>query len=103
LARLGGDEFTILLNDTHAKENVELVAEKIIDSIAQPFDLEGQAAQIGASIGIARYPDDASTGGTLLIVADKAMYAAKAAGKNTYRFGISGDATGAFQLLKRDV
>ena len=103
LARLGGDEFTILLNDTHAGENVELVAEKIIDSIAQPFDLEGQAAQIGASIGIARYPEDASTSGTLLIVADKAMYAAKAAGKNTYRFGISGDATGAFQLLKRDV
>jgi len=100
LARIGGDEFTILLNDAHERENVERVAQKIIHSIDQPFYLEGQVAQIGASVGIARYPDDAPTGGTLLIVADKAMYAAKAAGKNTYRFGIPGDATSAYPVPK---
>jgi len=102
LARLGGDEFTIILNDTHEREDMEMLAKKIIDSIDQPFDLDGHTVNIGASIGIARYPDDASTTGTLLIVADKAMYAAKAAGKNTYRFGISGDATAAYQVLNRD-
>lgn len=101
LARIGGDEFTILLNDAHERENVETVAKKIIHSIAQPFYLEGQAAHIGASVGIARYPDDAPTNGTLLIVADKAMYAAKAAGKNTYRFGTPGDATSAYPVPKR--
>lgn len=101
LARLGGDEFTILLNDAHERENVEMVAKKIISSIAQPFNLEDQTAHIGASVGIARYPYDAPTGGTLLIVADKAMYAAKAAGKNTYRFGTPGDATGAYSVPKR--
>ncbi len=102
LARLGGDEFTIILNDTHGHEDVAMLAGKIVESIAQPFDLEGIPVQIGASIGIACYPDDAPSKGMLLIVADKAMYAAKAAGKNTYRFGIPGDATGAFQILKRD-
>ncbi|HEY8888181.1 MAG TPA: diguanylate cyclase [Gallionella sp.] len=100
LARIGGDEFTILLNDTHEREHVEMVAEKVIKSIDQPFYLEGQAIHIGASVGIARYPDDAPTSGTLLIVADKAMYAAKAAGKNTYRFGTAGDATSAYPVLK---
>ncbi len=100
LARLGGDEFTILLNDTHHRGDVMMVAEKIIESIDQPFELTGGKAKIGASIGIASYPDDATTAGTLLIVADKAMYAAKAAGKNTYRFGTPGDATAAYPVMK---
>lgn len=102
LARLGGDEFTIILNDAREREAVAQLAGKIVESIAQPFDLEGQSVQIGASIGIARYPDDAPSKEMLLIVADKAMYAAKAAGKNTYRFGIPGDATSAYQVLKRN-
>jgi diguanylate cyclase (GGDEF)-like protein/PAS domain S-box-containing protein len=100
LARIGGDEFTIFLNDAQERDNVERVAQKVINSIDQPFDLEGQTARIGASVGIARYPYDAPTSGTLLIVADKAMYAAKAAGKNTYRFGTPGDATSAYPVMK---
>lgn len=103
LARLGGDEFTVILNDTHEREVIKMLAKKIIESIGRPFHLEGHVVNIGVSIGIARYPDDASTTGTLLIVADKAMYAAKAAGKHTYRFGIPGDATAAFQVLNRGV
>ena len=98
LARLGGDEFTVILNDTHEREDMEMLAKKIIESIDHPFQMEGQSVNIGVSIGIARYPDDASTTGTLLIVADKAMYAAKAVGKNSYRFGIPGDATSTFQV-----
>lgn len=103
LARLGGDEFTMILNDTHGRETVAMIASKVVESIAQSFDLDGRSVHIGASIGIARYPDDAPSKGTLLIVADKAMYAAKAAGKGTYRFGIPGDATSAYQVLNREV
>jgi len=98
LARIGGDEFTVILNDAHDREDIEMLAKKIIVSISHPFNLEGRAVSIGVSIGIARYPDEASTTGTLLIVADKAMYTAKASGKNSYRFGIPGDATAAFQV-----
>lgn len=103
LARLGGDEFTVILNDTHEREDMEMLAKKIIESIGHSFYLEGHAVNIGVSIGIARYPDDASTTGTLLIVADKAMYSAKAAGKNSFRFGIPGDATAAFQVVDSSV
>jgi len=90
LARLGGDEFTLILNDTHGREAVAMVANKVIESIAVPFELEGHAVHIGVSVGIAHYPDDAEVEDALLIVADKAMYAAKAAGKSTYRFGSAG-------------
>lgn len=103
LARLGGDEFTLILIDTHEREAVAMVARKIIESIAVPFYLEGHAVHIGVSVGIAHYPDDAEVEDALLIVADKAMYAAKAAGKNTYRFGSAGDATTAFQAADRGV
>jgi diguanylate cyclase (GGDEF)-like protein/PAS domain S-box-containing protein len=87
VARLGGDEFTVILNDAHEQHSVARIAEKIIASLAQPFDLEGSAAKIGVSIGIARYSEEASTEDELVKNADQAMYAAKAAGKNTYRFG----------------
>lgn len=97
LARLGGDEFTLILNDIHERKDVAMVSKKIIESIAVPFDLESHSVHIGVSIGIAIYPDDAGVvEGELLIVADKAMYAAKAAGKNTYRFGSAGDVTISF-------
>ncbi len=100
LARLGGDEFTLILNDARECEDVAVVAEKIIESINAPFDLQGHTVQIGVSIGIARYPKDADTQATLIVVADRAMYAAKNAGKNTYRFGSPvGEATGAFPAL----
>lgn len=100
LARLGGDEFTLILTDADECEDVAVVAEKIIESINAPFDLQGHTVNIGVSIGIARYPKDAITKETLIIVADRAMYAAKSAGKNTYKFGCPvGEATGAFPVL----
>ncbi len=103
LARLGGDEFTLILNDTHGREAVAMVAKKLIESIGQSFDLEGHTVRIGVSIGIARYPDDAEAKGALLIVADKAMYAAKAVGKNTFRFGFASDATASFPAMKSGI
>lgn len=86
VARLGGDEFTVILNETHEHHDVARIAEKIIETIAQPFDLAGEVAHIGVSIGIARYSEEASSEDGLVRNADQAMYAAKSAGKNTYRF-----------------
>lgn len=93
VARLGGDEFTLILNDIHKREDVAMVAKKVVAAISHPFDLEGHEARIGVSIGVALYPDDALAEDALLIVADKAMYAAKAAGRNTHRFATAADET----------
>lgn len=87
VARLGGDEFTVILNNAHEQHSVSHIAEKIIAEISRPFDLGGESAHIGISIGISRYTEDASSEDELVKNADEAMYAAKSAGKNTYRFG----------------
>ncbi|MDD4930118.1 MAG: diguanylate cyclase [Gallionella sp.] len=89
VARLGGDEFTIILNETHKHEDVSVIATKIIEAIAVPYDLDGQPAKIGISIGIARYAADADTADELMMRADEAMYQAKSVGKNTYRISSS--------------
>jgi diguanylate cyclase (GGDEF)-like protein/PAS domain S-box-containing protein len=89
VARLGGDEFTVILNETHKHEDVAGVAEKIIEAISLPFELDGHEARIGISIGIARYSEEASSEDELMHHADQAMYAAKSAGKNTYRFNFA--------------
>jgi diguanylate cyclase (GGDEF)-like protein len=86
VARLGGDEFTIVLNAIVSSENAETVAKKILDSLAAPFIFRGQQATIGASIGISIYPDHGSERDLLLKKSDEAMYRAKQAGKNGYRF-----------------
>jgi diguanylate cyclase (GGDEF)-like protein len=84
IGRLGGDEFVVLLDGATVPCAPELVAERIVDVIGQPFDIEGCATpiRVTASIGIAAGP--AATGGELLRDADTALYAAKAAGKNCY-------------------
>ncbi|MCX7192490.1 MAG: diguanylate cyclase [Proteobacteria bacterium] len=87
VARLGGDEFTVILNDTHQKDSIVKVVEKIIQAIARPFDLEGVVARIGVSIGIACDTEETISEDELVNHADQAMYAAKSAGKNTWRFG----------------
>ncbi|PIX04442.1 MAG: PAS domain S-box protein [Gallionellales bacterium CG_4_8_14_3_um_filter_54_18] len=86
VARVGGDEFTFVLNDIGADENASLVARKIITALSAPFDLDGQPSYVGASIGIAIYPDDAQNTEALVKQADEAMYLAKQSGKNTSRF-----------------
>ncbi len=85
VSRLGGDEFTVILRGMHLQEEVVAVAEKIIRAFAAPFDLEGKRADIGISIGVARYTEEADNEDDLVRRADEAMYAAKSAGKNTYR------------------
>lgn len=85
VARMGGDEFTIILQSISTSENVELVAQKIINNLSDPFKLKENNAQIGASIGISLFPDNGDDMETLLKKADEAMYEAKKAGKNDYR------------------
>lgn len=86
LARMGGDEFTVILNGAQTRETAAKVAQNIIDCIAPVYKIEGHTLQIGASIGIAFYPGDAKELGTLMRLADTAMYLAKSSGRNTYRF-----------------
>lgn len=85
LARIGGDEFVILLESGLSPADEETVAEKIVQTLRQPFHVDSSAIRIGVSVGISRFPQDASTATTLLRAADTAMYAAKAAGRNTWR------------------
>lgn len=86
VARIAGDEFTIILPRIPGREDAARVAEKIIRVIGEPFEVEGHRIQIGVSIGIAFFPDDAEDPEALIRRADNAMYAAKAASRNTYRF-----------------
>ena len=87
VARVGCDEFTVILRDTDNRENVVIVAEKIVAALARPFPLERQkrSVDIGTSIGIAIYPDDARDHETLIKLADAAMYEAKKRG-SCFRF-----------------
>ena len=86
LARLGGDEFTLLLPDLRSPIDVKLVAERIIKTISQPINLYGQEQYIGASIGIAIYPEDGANTEDLIKHADLAMYEAKKQNKGSYHY-----------------
>jgi diguanylate cyclase (GGDEF)-like protein/PAS domain S-box-containing protein len=86
LSRLGGDEFVLLLPAVKSDRDAVMVARKIKEQLARPFDLDGHEVYTSPSIGIAFYPDDGETVNTLLKHADMAMYAAKARGRNRYQF-----------------
>ncbi|MEH6826179.1 MAG: diguanylate cyclase [Motiliproteus sp.] len=85
VARFGGDEFVVLLTENCDVAGTEKVASEIIIVISQPFDIGGRAAGVGASIGIAIYPDHGTCIENLLQKSDAAMYLAKESGKNCYR------------------
>jgi len=84
VARLGGDEFTILNTRLKHEETVVLCAERILKVLKKPFELEEATVTIDASIGIAFMDDSVKTKSDLLKNADKAMYAAKKAGKGRF-------------------
>lgn len=86
LSRQGGDEFLIVLNSVCDTESVTMVVEKILERIAEPFEIDQHELSISLSIGIAVYPDDGKDFDTLLKQSDTAMYQAKDSGRNTYRF-----------------
>jgi diguanylate cyclase (GGDEF)-like protein len=86
LARLGGDEFVVLQGHVNQAADASALASRLIEDIGTPFDLDGQHAAIGVSIGIALAPGDATNSDQLLKSADMALYRAKAEGKGAYRF-----------------
>lgn len=85
IARVGGDEFTIILMDIGEPAGAKLVAQKILEVLTQPFTVSGKECHVGASIGIAHYPEDGEDSETLVKNADTAMYHAKRE-RNTFRF-----------------
>ncbi len=86
VARIGGDEFVVLLNDTSVSENYATVAQKLIDILCQPMEFGGTVLQVGASIGIACYPQDGGTSFELMKRADMAMYEVKSSGRGGFSF-----------------
>lgn len=86
VARIGGDEFTVLVRDFNGIEEVSAVAQRIVESLLKPFNIQGKPILIGTSIGISMFPDDGLEADALIKKADIAMYSAKGDGKNTYRF-----------------
>lgn len=86
VARLGGDEFVVLLTDVPDRERVAAVASKLIGVLSQPCEVREHTVSVGASIGIALYPSDATDVDDLMGKADQAMYQAKRAGRRTFHF-----------------
>ncbi|WOJ95624.1 EAL domain-containing protein [Congregibacter brevis] len=85
IARIGGDEFVALLFDVDSYQNVSVIASKLIKVLEQPILIGGESVQVSASVGICRFPEDGSDTETLLRNADTAMYAAKKAGRATWK------------------
>ncbi|UTW45160.1 EAL domain-containing protein [bacterium SCSIO 12696] len=86
VARLGGDEFTVIVNNLENPEHAEVIAEKLLEQLAQPLELNQHPVSITGSVGIAVYPQDGDNPEKLLSYADQAMYSAKGLGKNCYSF-----------------
>jgi diguanylate cyclase (GGDEF)-like protein/PAS domain S-box-containing protein len=86
ISRMGGDEFAIILQDIPAKINVINVAQKILDSVCEPLELNGIKIEVSTSIGIAFYDPDSMNMDDLLKAADTAMYEAKSEGRNNFQF-----------------
>jgi diguanylate cyclase (GGDEF)-like protein len=89
LARLGGDEFAIIQtsdSDTDQRSGATVLANRIIDQVTKPFDIDGHRVSIGTSIGIALAPTDGIDPSELMKKADMALYRAKAEGRNCSRF-----------------
>jgi diguanylate cyclase (GGDEF)-like protein len=86
IARIGGDEFYIILDDGEGMPSVDLMAQRLIDTLAEPVELDGQSVYVGASIGIALYPADGTTADVLQSSADAALHQAKTQGRGLLRF-----------------
>ncbi|NVK19200.1 MAG: EAL domain-containing protein [Methylocystaceae bacterium] len=85
LARLGGDEFSLVLCGLNMIDDGEEVVNRILNSVKQPFNIDGHRLHVSASIGITYSPHDPGDGDALLRHADQAMYKAKEAGKNRFQ------------------
>lgn len=86
LARIGGDDFVVVLSDLASPQDVPLLADRILHQIALPIPLQDREISLSASMGVSLYPQDGDDYDSLLRNADAAMYRAKDAGRNTFRF-----------------
>jgi len=85
VARFGGDEFIILVDDVNAISNLETMADKLIQAIEQPMRIKNLNLSVTTSIGISIFPENGLDFNQLVKNADLALYAAKSAGRNTFR------------------
>jgi len=86
VARIGGDEFVVVLPGLKTVEDAEVVAKKIQIALTTPYGLSGNEVSTSPSVGISLFPADAMEADMLVKFADEAMYEAKQAGRNGYRF-----------------
>ena len=86
VARVGGDEFAVILFGVGTPENAVVVADNMIQVVAEPFPTEPTPSHVGLSIGVTMIPADSDDSETLLRCSDMAMYVAKSLGKNRYQF-----------------
>ncbi|MEY8738375.1 diguanylate cyclase [Bacillales bacterium AN1005] len=82
ISRLGGDEFVIFLSEVNSIKQVDIIGNRIIESLTGQINIEGDNIEIGCSIGIARWPTDNMSSYQVLRFADEALYKAKSKGKN---------------------
>ncbi|HJW11816.1 MAG TPA: EAL domain-containing protein, partial [Albitalea sp.] len=86
VARLGGDEFLVILGGLASPEDAEAIADKIVQAFAPSFEIGESELVVTPSMGLASFPEDGDDASMLLRNADLAMYDAKEAGRNTYRY-----------------
>ena len=91
-SRVGGDEFLVVVSELHSVADATRIAEKIIQRVSQPIQLQGKQAAVGASIGISVYPDHGGEAEQLIKLADAAMYEVKKSGKNGFKFAQTSNA-----------
>ncbi len=85
VARLGGDEFALVQTNLLEYDGIPVLAKRVLDTLAKPFDLDGERVYTGASIGITVFPYDGREAEQLLKNADLALYRAKEEGRNNYQ------------------
>ncbi len=86
LARVGGDEFAVILTEAAGSEAVAAQARRLLAAVTDPYEIEGHHIQVGGSVGVALYPEDAVDPDQLIKNADTAMYGAIREAPNGYRF-----------------
>ncbi|MCX5973325.1 MAG: GGDEF domain-containing protein [Coprothermobacterota bacterium] len=91
VARVGGDEFVLVMLETKRMEDATAIAQKILDSFAEPLSIDDHQLHLSTSIGIAIYPEDAEDLETLTKKSDAAMYYSKGHGRNQFKFYGDGD------------
>ncbi|WP_170130648.1 GGDEF/EAL domain-containing response regulator [Sphaerotilus hippei] len=86
VARLGGDEFVVLLPGIHRACDASAAAQKVLDALAPPFEIDGHLLHASTSVGVSLFPEDGDSSEALLMHADTAMYRAKHDGRNGFQF-----------------